>query len=281
MEKVVGCLLVLWSWALTTHAQEDSIRMEIPWVVTKTTSFGYGTASVYDTYLSPLEYVGKSYTFQHERNSHSSLFHSQSYKQQLVTVNFTSTENLAKNATEYSLIGEYRLGFHKTTLEKGNWKLRVGGVWNIAGGMIYNQRNSNNPVSAKAFTNLNLSVQLFYNWKKVVFRWQLDTPIAGVCFSPEYRESYYEISLGNRSGLVHFASLHNQHALQSIFSADLPAKNWIIRVGIESSLYQTHINNLTSHIYSHSLMIGIVNESLSLNRYKSKKKPLYRSPFSE
>lgn len=274
--------LLIWLCGSVALAQNDTILLAKPlWAVNKTTSIGYGSASVYDSYLSPLEYKGNSYAFLHERVSRTHFLDNKLIKQQQFSLNLTSSENPAKNATAYSVIGEYRLGAHYPVWEKGRFRLRAGGVWNLGGGVIYNERNSNNPASAKVYTNLNVSVQSFLRWKSLLLRWQLDTPVAGVFFTPEYGQSYYEISLGNYPNAVHFASVHNQRAVLSYFSADFPLSNWTIRLGLQSSFYQTSANNLVSHLYTHNILIGLVSESLNLSGKKLKKTKIFKSALDE
>ncbi len=274
--------IFIWLLGSFAFAQNDTVSLAKPlWTVNKTTSLGVGSANVYDTYLSPLEYKGTSFSFLHERISRTHFSDNKLIKQQQFSLNFTTSENPAKNATAYSFIGEYRLGAHYPLWQYKNLRLRVGGIWNLAGGVIYNERNSNNPASAKAYTNLNVSGQLFYRWKSLLLRWQLDIPFVGAYFTPEYGESYYELSLGNHPHVLHFASFHNQRALQSYFSADFPVNNWTIRLGLQSSLYQTQTNNIVSHIYTHNLMIGLVSESLNVSGKKLKKVKIYRSALEE
>lgn len=279
-----NCLFVLFVWglAISAMAQSDSLYLSGRfWAVNKGTSLGIGSAKVYDTYLSPLEYTGTAYSFQHERISRKKKFDGKLIKQQIFNLNFTDTENPAGNASAYSLLGEYRLGFHYPVYAAGHFRIRTGAVWNIGGGVIYNERNSNNPASAKAYTNLNLSGQTFYQLGSCVLRWQLDIPFAGVFFTPEYGESYYEISLGNHSNLFHFSSFHNQRSLLSNLSADFPISNWTIRMSLQSSFLQTRANSLISHIYTQNILIGLVSESVNLGGRKLRKTSVFRSAFSE
>lgn len=108
-------------------------------------------------------------------------------------------------------------------------------------------RNSNNPGSLKASTNLNLSLMAFYSWRGITFRWQLGTPFIGLFFSPEYGHSYYEIfTLGNSRQTLHFASFHNQQALRNYFTVDLPIRNVTLRAGYLGDYYRTDQNQLVT-----------------------------------
>lgn len=266
--------------ALPAVAQNDSLRLEKPfWTVNKATSVGYGSASIYDDYLSPLQYTGKSYLLQHERVSRTHFFKGKLVKQQFFSVLFADVDNPVKNSTEYAFQAEYRLGAHYPVWQQGNFRLMLGGAWEIAGGSIYNQRNSNNPAAVIAKTNLNASGQLFFRLKNVLFRWQADVPLAGAFFAPDHHESYYEISLGNHKNLVNFASFHNQRAFRSLLTVDFPVSNLTIRFGMQNWISQINNRGLVSHFYSNMLTIGLVSESFSLGGKKIKKTKAIRSPF--
>lgn len=245
----------------------------------KATSIGIGSSSMYDTYLSPLKYKGYSLRLLNERMKKRKWFNNNFTSQQLIELEFSSTENPAKNADEYSFLVAYTFGGHYHLLRTDKFRFSAGGLWNITGGALYNQRNSNNPASARAFTNVHLSAIAFYNWKSVTFRGQLDTPLFGMLFSPEYSQSYYEISLGNSVKIVNFASLHNQRALRAYFTADIPVSKVTVRVGYLGSFYQTKIHSLQTHNYSHNFMIGLVSESINLSGNKIKNNKIIDSSY--
>lgn len=245
----------------------------------KTTSFSIGSSNMYDTYLSPLKYKGTSFRLIDERMKKTSWFNDRFTRQQIIDLEVTSTQNPAGNAREYSIMGQYNWGGHYNLYKTDRFRFSVGALWNISAGVIYNQRNSNNPASAKAHSNINLSLIGFYNWKKITFRGQLDSPMFGILFSPHYGQSYYEISLGNSVGVVNFASIHNQRALRSYFTADIPISKISLRVGYLGSFYQTKVHDITSHIYSNSFVIGFVSESINLSGNKIKTNKIIDSSY--
>lgn len=257
------------------YAQDDGKYYS----VNNSTVFGVGYSSIYDTYLSPLKYHGISLRIRNERMKRIKWFNNNFSWQQLFDLEFSSVDNPAGNADEYSILFGFSCGGHYNLVRTDKFKFSAGGLWNITGGVLYNQRNSNNPASARAYSNLHLSAIAFYNWKTVTFRAQLDTPFLGLLFSPEYGQSYYEISLGNSVKVINFASLHNQRALRAYVTADIPVSKFSIRLGYLGSFYQTKIHGLQTHNYSNSFVIGFVTESINLSGRKIKKNKIIESSY--
>lgn len=276
--RVIFTTLALYCFSNTSsiYAQDENDKY---YSTNKATSIGIGSSNMYDTYLSPLKYKGYSIRILNERFKKRSWFNHNATSQQLIELEFSSTENPAKNADEYSLLLGYTFGGHYNFYRTDKFRFSAGGLWNITGGVLYNQRNSNNPASARAYSNIHLSVIAFYDWKSVTFRGQLDTPIFGTLFSPEYSQSYYEMSLGNSLKIINFASFHNQRALRAHFTADIPVSKVTVRVGYLGSFYQTKIYNLQTHNYSHSFMIGLVSESINLSGNKIKNNKIIDSSY--
>lgn len=243
--------------------------------VNHSTLVGIGSSNLYDTYLSPLKYKGTSLRILNERTSKTSWFKNRFAKQQIIDFEVTKNNNHpAGNSTEYSILLGYTLGGHYNLIKTDKFRFSAGSLWNISAGVLYNQRNTNNPASARAYTNIQLSAIAFYTWKNVTFRGQIDSPVAGILFSPQYGQSYYEISLGNSVNVVNFASLHNQRGLRTYFTADIPISKISLRIGYLGAFYQTKIHNLQTHNYSNSFVVGLVSESINLsgNKIKSNKK---------
>lgn len=248
----------------------DATYSGVKRITSNTIQAAIGSASMYDTYLSPLTYTGTSIRIMNEQMRRTTWFNNNFYKQQIIDLEAAKGDSPAKNVTEYWLLGNYRLGGHYRVYGNGNFFINAGGLWDIAGGVLYNERNGNNPVSARAYSNLNLSVMASYKIKWAAFRWQLDTPFAGVLFSPHYGQSYYEMSLGNSVGIVNFASLHNQRALRNYFTVDIPINTYIIRIGYLGTFYQTKVNDLQTHHYSNSIVIGFPIEGVKKERPKAR-----------
>lgn len=246
-------------------------RLPFPSLITNNTfSASAGFANMYDTYLSPLEYKGFNIRLMYEQMRRTTWFDYRFYKQQVFEIDFAKGDNPAKNASEYWFLASYRLGGHYSLYNTDVLRLGVGGFWDVNAGVLYNERNGNNPATARAYTNLNLSVQASYKLKWGAIRWQLDTPFMGVLFSPRYGQSYYEISLGNTVDIVNFASFHNQRALRNYLTVDIPINKYTIRVGYLGSWYQTKVHDIQTHHYTNSFVIGFPMEGVKKPREKAR-----------
>lgn len=233
-------------------------------------SVSVGGANMYDTYLSPLQYKGYSIQLMYEQMRRTTWFNHRFYKQQVFELDFAKGDSPAKNVTEYWGLFSYRLGGHYSIYNTDRLRVGVGGLWDLNAGVLYNERNGNNPASARGYTNLNLSAMVSYKFKRFALRWQIDTPFAGILFSPKYGQSYYEISLGNSVGVVNFASLHNQRAVRNYFSIDIPIQNYIVRLGYLGSWYQTKVHNIQTHHYTNNFVIGFPLEGVKKPKQKAR-----------
>lgn len=254
----------------TMVIDDSSLSVPIPLRTNNTLSASIGSANMYDTYLSPLEYKGFSIHLMYELMRRTTWFDYKFYKQQIFELNLSKGDNPAKNVSEYWALLSYRIGGHYMVYNTDNFRLGLGGLWDIHGGVLYNERNGNNPASARAYSNLNLSVTASYKFKWGAVRWQIDSPFMGILFSPKYGQSYYEISLGNSVGLVNFASFHNQRALRNYISMDIPINKYTIRVGYMGSWYQTKVNEIQTHQYTNSFVIGFPIEGVKRPKEKAR-----------
>lgn len=245
------------------------------------TTFGVGRQKVLDTYLTPLQYAGPEVSVARE------------------TMRFTrfnrklSVQNLfriyaampGKNGHEiYSALVNWNYGMHYQFNLREDLKLLVGGLGDMNAGFIYNPRNSNNPASAKAFVDLDASAMLIYRFKlgryHLTARYQANLPVLGVMFSPDYGSSYYEMFyLGYRDNTVKFTSLHNHLSLRQMVTLDFPCRRVTFRAGYYWEIQQSHVNNLKTHTYSHSFMLGFVRNLRLFRDRHGRQLPSGVNPF--
>ncbi|HHU25691.1 MAG TPA: DUF3316 domain-containing protein [Bacteroidales bacterium] len=262
MKKGAIILTIWFSVASLLWSQAETLPVSVR-PVNQSTLAGVGKIILNDTYLSPLQYDGITFTLLHDRLNGSRYANARLLLQQQCKIQVATTKNPTSSASEYYGELDYRISGFYPLLQQSRFRLLAGGGWEASLGGIYNMRNSNNPGSLKASTNLNLSLMAFYSWRGITFRWQLGTPFIGLFFSPEYGHSYYEIfTLGNSRQTLHFASFHNQQALRNYFTVDLPIRNVTLRAGYLGDYYRTDQNQLVTRVLSHQFVLGLAFESL-------------------
>ncbi len=268
-------ILFLTICSISLSAQESVLKS-----TNQATLLGVGKSFLTDTYLSPLEYNGLTMSLLHDRISSTRHFNEKLLLQQQFQMQLAFTKNPSASASEYFGEVSYNVSGLYPFFQNEKFRFFGGGGLDASLGGIYNVRNSNNPGSLKVSVNLGLSAMAMYNWRRFTFRWQVSTPFAGLFFSPEYGQSYYEIfSLGNGKGTVRFASFQNQLALRNYFTVDIPINNITIRTGYLSDFYRTDVNDIITKVVSHQFMLGLAVESLNFGGFKAKKNNQFKSSY--
>ncbi len=232
--------------------------------ITRSTMYGMGCMQVLDTYLSPIEYSGVQINLLRESSRRTRILRGKVSMQTIFQGNIGLAENPSATGNELTGLLNWNYALHYN-FNPINDKLHfaLGPMAQIQGGFIYNTRNSNNPAQAKCYINLAASGMIAYQipWKiiPIKLRYQLDVPLLGAMFSPQYQQSYYDIfSLGHYDGNIVFTSLHNQPSMRSWFTSDFSFRTFTLRLGYMADLHQSKVNNIKCHTYSHAFMIGFV-----------------------
>ncbi|MFV0546964.1 MAG: DUF3316 domain-containing protein [Bacteroides sp.] len=266
---------------LGTHLNAQVVdTIQAPKCITRAIMYGAGYTNVFDTYLSPQEYQGTEFRFLRESIRMTNLFDGNISVQNLFQAHVGYTHNIADNNNTFSGLVNWNYGLHYQFRLTDNFKLLAGGLTDVNAGFVYNLRNTNNPASARAYINLDLSGMAIWKIRikkyPLVLRYQANLPVVGLMFSPHYGQSYYEIfSLKNSDGVVKFTTPFNQPALRQMLSIDFPIKNIKMRVSYITDIQQAHINGVKSHTYSHVFMLGWVK-----NLYKISHKTMDKFPAS-
>ncbi|MDE6361048.1 MAG: DUF3316 domain-containing protein [Muribaculaceae bacterium] len=228
-----------------------------------------GSSHLLDTYLSPLKYTGWHTAFTYERRQ-AMKFSPEKWRQQLdLGVEINSAGNPARNAS--LLYGNLSAAWSMSRLWRLPYRLRVTAGGRAEGnlGGIYSNRNGNNPAALKTDISLGLTASLGWDvrvWRlPVALRWQTSMPLAGVFFSPQYDELYYEIYLGNSHGLAHFGWPGSMFRWDNLVTADLGLGNTSLRLGFRSRIYSTEVNHVTTRTFSYSFVLGVVTDWLSVS----------------
>ena len=252
--------------------------------VNEGTLLGIGGYMMRDTYLSNEKYGGLGLRFMNERMRLTKFADNKLSRQNIVDVDISSVLNGAQNANFLSAFADYSLGYHYRFTPHPKLKLFTGGSVHGMFGMVYNTRNGNNPITVHADIDLNLSFIAIYDIRTkkspLAVRYQLETPVMGVLFSPVYAQSYYEIfSLGNTAEIFNFSSLSNKFAIRNYLTFDFPVLTTTCRVGYFGNYYSTNINQIKRYIISHNVMIGFVKEFVAFGGRELKRRNLFNSAY--
>lgn len=264
--------LILFIMALTVMCvsvkgeENDSVKILRP--VNSAYMLNLGSASVLDTYLTPIRYKGMNIRLGYERLQ-AMRFNPQHWTMQMYFgIDYAPVENIVKNRTMHSLMIDFTWGMMHRWTPLRNMIVYGGGSTSFNGGVIYNQYNSNNPVSAKIRWGVNLTGMAVYNITlgklPITLRYQATLPVMGVFFSQDYGEAFYEIYVGNRSNLVHFGSWANRFDMINLVTADLHLGNTSLRIGYRGTVESSWVNNLNTQIFTHSAVIGISGDWINL-----------------
>lgn len=232
-----------------------------------------GTAHVIETYLSPLRYSGQRFGVGYERMQAMKFDPSRWTMDLEVRLMCSHTLNPAHNATMWHGSVEGRWSMMRTW-RRGPWRYYAGGNTDLDLGVMYNARNSNNPVAAKAAWTVGVTGAVAFNTKlrgvPVCLRYMATLPLTGAFFSPAYGELYYEIYLGNRHGLCRAAWPGNYFRLDNLLSADLRFGGTVLRLGYRLDVRSSEASHIVTRTVTHTAVVGVASEWISL----SAKRPL-------
>lgn len=233
-------------------------------VTTGGVTFGLGGVRQQDTYLSPLNFKGSQLSFMRETMRMTHWANRNVSFQTLMHGAFTLTEN-KPNTSDYwgGRIG-YDVAWHRHWKPCKPLRLMAGGMIGAETGILYHTRNGNNPAQGRLQMQIAFSLAASYKFnlrkKQITIRYQSDLPAFGMMFSPQFGQSYYEISQGNRDHNICATHPANAFSLRQMCTIDIPIRRYALRVGYQSDLKQSHINNIRAYNHSRSLMLGFVRK---------------------
>lgn len=229
-----------------------------------------GSSHLRDTYLTPMQYSGWHAAVDYERLQVAAFDRGRWTMQLRATVNLGSTENPGKTATmwHFNFRPEWALMRQFSIPAIAPVKLAVGGMVSANVGGLYLLRNSNNPVSLQASATVGATAMVWWPTRlcnrPLTLRYQVDMPVVGAFFAPDYDQLYYEIYLGNHSGLCHAAWPGNFFRLNNLVTADWRFGSNYLRLGYRLEVFSSKASGIVSRRVEHSFVIGFTTEWLSV-----------------
>lgn len=223
--------------------------------------FTAGHKTVRCTYLSPITYTGPGYGLGYEWR-HRAWNDGKTGMQARADINYGYLLNPAKNSRMYDLTLNLQWGVEQYWSAADGLTLNAGATAGIDGGAIYLVRNGNNPVQALFWAGATLTLRGQYDkinllGKKVTISDSVEVPTIGAFFCPQYGETYYEIYVGNHSGLAHFGWWGNRPQVINRLTADWQLGKYALTLGFEYFYKGLECNYITTRQAECSAIVGI------------------------
>lgn len=254
-------LIIATLLCLTLQAQPDSLLSRR--ITTQSHQIGLGSVSILDTYLTPERFTGTSLTglstVERQRigSDWSTLMQ---HQLQVAQASDRVGHEAMLEATYNFFWGRYH-GWH---LMDGALLLQGGATANAALGALYHTRgNANNPAQARL--SLLLMPSAIATWHpanlkgRLSVRYEVDIPLVGLMFSPNYGQSYYEMfALGNYDHNVVPVTPFSSPTFRQQFTIRYTLSSLTtLSFGYLGDYSQAKVNHLKQHVRSHNFMVGI------------------------
>lgn len=244
---VVFAAIILFG-ALLSRAEQ---RLEL--------SAGHHTARC--TYLSPLTYTGPGYGLSYEWR-HAAWREETVGMQAAADINYGYLLSPAKNSRMYDLDLRLQWGVERLWNTGSGFRFSAGGVAGVDGGVMYLPRNGNNPAQALMWAGIGATLRAEYDRLRLCGRplrisGLIEVPSLGCFFCPAYGETYYEIYVGNHSGLAHFGWWGNRPQVLGRLRADWQLGKNALTLGFGYRYQGVECNGISTRQAQCSAIVGI------------------------
>lgn len=223
--------------------------------------FMWGHQTTRCTYLSPLTYSGPGYGLAYEWR-HPAWREKTVGMQARADFNYGYLLSPAKNSRMLDLTFNLEWGVERLWNSNSGFNFAAGATVGLDGGVIYLSRNGNNPAQALMWAGASLTGSVEYNkiklfGKPLSISETLEIPTIGCFFCPAYGETYYEIYLGNHSGLAHLGWWGNRPNVKSRLRADWKLGKSALTLGFDYRFQGLECNDITTRFAQCSAIIGV------------------------
>lgn len=142
-----------------------------------------------------------------------------------------------------------------------NLQMTAGGALDLFAGLNYLAVNGNNPVNVMAYAGLDVTASLSWRTKigrlPITIADRMNLPTLGAFFMPGYGETYYEIYLGNHSGLAHFGWWGNSFGINNHLTFTMHFGKRSLTLGYRLNTRTFHANNLVTQYVRNAFTIAL------------------------
>lgn len=229
--------------------------------VERTVLFGVGGGNVLDTYITPYNYTGPSARLQMQTVRQARWGQGRVSTIGRYALVGGTAQSQASTARYYdgqlSLSGGWRYNWQVSP----SLLLAAGGLMELQVGGTYSNRGGNNPGQVRAGADIAATLLAEYTFRVSKRQWrarlQLDAPLVGATFMPQYGQSYYQLfSLGHRAHNVCATWPGNAPSVRLEATLHIPVRKSQLVVGYGADVRQAHINGLKQHGWYNQFLIG-------------------------
>lgn len=230
--------------------------------VTAIYSLETGRAKDLSTYLSPLYYEGLDVAVSGSWSKPFQRWSDRCVMRFEAAVDMQSMLNPVKNSRMWGITGRFNWGLLWGGSFLRDFSFTLGPMIDIYGGAMYLVRNGNNPVNALASAGIDIAGSVGYRFRigrlPVMVMDEIRIPSLSAFFSPQYGETYYEIYLGNHSGLSHFGWWGNAMGIDNLLSVRLNLGRTGLLLGYRLDLRTFNACGLKTQLLRNAIVIGVI-----------------------